>query len=138
MRWLWRKRSSRTIGFTVFLVINLILLVGYLWSRGGQTVHLRVEARGDQFAAYIDGQLRAKGEFDARTRGGLVLILGDPEDIPSLPTPRGIDFVRVTDLTTGRLLFQDDFSSGYRREWRIDQPQLVSSDDGVLSAASRV
>ncbi len=103
----------------VFLFINLLLLAGYLWSRGGQTIHVRVEARGNEFAAYIDGQLRARGEFDAPEAGGLSLELEDTvsHNIPSLPKPRGIDSIRVTDLETGEVLFEDDFASGYGPGW---------------------
>ena len=126
------ERPYLTIGFAVFLIINLIIISAYLWSRGGQTIHVRVEARGDHFAAYVDGKLKAEGEFDAPSQGGLVLTIEQTDRLPSLPEPRGIDSVRVTDLDTGELLFEDDFSSGFHRAWVSNRPAAFSSKDGVL------
>ncbi len=132
---LWTQRPYRTIGFAIFLVVNLVLLAGYLWSCGGQTVHVRVEADGDQFTAYIDGKLHAEGEFDAPNQGGLILILADTHNLPSLPEPRGIDSVRVTDLDTDEVLFEDDFSSGYGPEWQASG--AFSGKNGVLGVRGR-
>ena len=124
-------RFRISVAFAVFLVINLILLSGYFWSRGGQTTHVRVEARGNVFTAYVDGRLHAQAELDAPAEGGLALALQDTQNIPSLPSPRGIDYVRVTDLATGEVLFEDDFSSGYGPAW-TDVSGAFSSEDGVL------
>ena len=129
------QRPYLTIGFAIFLVVNVVLLAGYLWSRGGQTIHVRVEADGDQFTASIDGKLHAEGEFDAPNQGGIILILNDTQNIPSLPKPRGVDSVRVTDLDTGEVLFEDDFSSGFGPEWQASG--TFSSEDGVLGVRGR-
>ena len=134
-RQLWTQRPYLTIGFAIFLVVNVALVAGYLWSRGGQTVHVRVEADGDQFTAYIDGKLHAEGEFDAPSQGGIMLILADTQSLPSLPEPRGIDSVRVTDLDTNEVLFEDDFSSGYGPEWQASG--AFSSKNGVLGVTGR-
>ncbi|MCH7718337.1 MAG: glycosyltransferase family 39 protein, partial [Chloroflexi bacterium] len=134
-RHLWTQRPYLTIGFAIFLVVNVALVAGYLWSRGGQTVHVRVEADGDQFTAYIDGKLHAEGEFDAPSQGGIMLILADTQSLPSLPEPRGIDSVRVTDLDTNEVLFEDDFSSGYGPEWQASG--AFSSKNGVLGVTGR-
>lgn len=131
-----RLKSSRFrlgVTFAIFLGINLILLAAYLWSYGGQTFHVRVEARGDEFSAYLDGRLAAKGRFDAAEQGGVTLILSDTENIPSLPKPRGIDSIRVTDLRTGNVLFEDDFSAGPAPDWTHGIADLVL-DNGVLGA----
>jgi 4-amino-4-deoxy-L-arabinose transferase-like glycosyltransferase len=109
--------------------------VFYLWSRGGQTTEVRLEARGSDFVAYVDGRLVASAHFDGPDRGGFVLTFDDPTDIPSLPTPRGADAVRVTDLASGQVLFEDGFSSGLRPEWTVFTGTF-ERDDGVLHAAA--
>lgn len=129
-------RIPRISAFLVAIVaVNLLLLVVYLWSRGGQTIHVRVEARGDEFTAYIDGQLRARAQFDAPEEGGMVVALQDTEQqkIPSLPNPRGIDSLRVTDLQSGNVLFEDGFSSGYAPQW-TEVTGTLNNRDGVLDS----
>ena len=95
----------------LLVLINTVLAGAYLWSRGGETAHVRMEADGSHFAAYVNGKLQAEGTLAGPLSGGIALFLGDTTDIPSLPQPRGIDRVRVTDLRTGNLLFEDDFST---------------------------
>ena len=126
------RRFSIGIALALFLAINLLLLFGYLWSHGGQTTHVRIEARGDEFTAYVDGRPALSASFDAPSEGGLVLTLKDTDNVPSMPKPRGIDSVRVTDLTSGEVLFEDDFSSGYEQAWTVVSG-VFSSEDGVLA-----
>ncbi len=126
------RRFHIGIWLAVFVIINLVLVAGYLWSRGGQTTLVRVEASGNEFVAYVDGRPALRAEFPAPQEGGLVLSLADTENrIPSLPEPRGIDYVRVTDLASGDLLFEDDFSSGYDSEW-VNSSGAFESESGVL------
>jgi hypothetical protein len=124
-------------------VLNATLLGLYLWSQGGQHYHVRVEARRDLFAAYLDGRLQVEGTFEAPEEGGIAVTLVDTDALPSLPTPRGLDRVRVTDLTTGAVLFEDDFSDGPSSEWTVlgnfsvDGGVLSSSGTGTLQLANR-
>lgn len=106
---LLRNRVSMSIG--VVLAINIALVSAYFWSRGGQTTHVRLEAQGDHFVAYLDGKLQVQASLDAPASGGFDLALEDTRAVPSLPQPRGIDRVRVTDLDSGAVLFEDDFSA---------------------------
>lgn len=135
---LWaRLRTTRgfiAMAVAIALIVNLILVTGYLWSRGGQTTHVRVEARGSEFVAYVDGRLHAAATFDAPAQGGLGLSVERTDLVPSLPAPRGIDSVRVTDLSTGDLLFKDDFSADPRLTW-TDVLGGFRSKDGVLEIA---
>lgn len=116
----------------IFLAVNLILAAGYLWSRGGQTTHVRVKAQGDVFEAYVDGDLMIRQRVvDAPVRGGLALSVEHTRKIPSLPKPRGVDHVRVTDLRSGVELFEDDFSNGQSDEWTVAAGRVVD-EGGVL------
>ncbi|MGB2696095.1 MAG: glycosyltransferase family 39 protein [Dehalococcoidia bacterium] len=135
---LWAQlRTTRgliAMAIAIALIVNLILATGYLWSHGGQTTHVRVEARGSEFVAYVDGRLHAAATFDAPAQGGLGLSVENTDLVPSLPAPRGIDSVRVTDLSTGDLLFQDDFSADPQLTW-TDVLGGFRSKDGVLEIA---
>jgi hypothetical protein len=94
-----------------------VLIGAYLWSRGGESTHLRIEARGQDYSVFVDGRLEAQARLEAPASGGIVLTLDDTYGVPSVPSPRGIDSVRVTDLNTGATLFEDDFSSGPSKRW---------------------
>lgn len=127
------RRYSLGITLAVFLGVNLILLGLYLWSMGGETVHIHVIANGDEFTAYVDGEQHAIARFEAPEAGGIALILGNTEEIPSLPKPRGVDSVRVRDLATGDIVFEDNFSDGPSSEWIRQDTDLVV-DGGAVGA----
>lgn len=135
LRWLAsRARANRgriALAGSVFVIVNLVLLAGWFWSRGGQTTHIRLEARGASFVAYGDGQLRASANYEAPAEGGVIVSLLDTSQPPSLPKPRGIDSVRITDLDTDEVLFEDDFSHGPSEEW-TNVAGAFESDGGVL------
>ncbi|MEX2159723.1 MAG: glycosyltransferase family 39 protein [Dehalococcoidia bacterium] len=131
------------IAIGLFILLNATLLGLYLWSQGGQHYQVRIEVRGDQFAAYLDGRLQVDGMFQSPEEGGIAITLVDTEALPSLPTPRGLDRVRVTDLTTGAVLFEDDFSDAPSPEWvvlgdfSVDQGVLSSNGTGILQLTNR-
>lgn len=134
--WLrWPPRRAR-VAIGIALAVNLVLLLAYLWSRGGQTTHLRIEARGDEITVLVDGRVQARERLDVPARGGLFLALEDTHNIPSLPSPRGIDRVRVTDLKTGEMLFDEGFDDGIGPGWQ-EQTGAFTSDDGALGARGR-
>ena len=122
------------IALGLFVLINAILGGLYLWSQGGQHVRVRVEARGDQFVGYVDGRRQVDATFPtAPQAGGIVVTLEGTESLPGLPEPRGIDRVRVTDLTTGQLLFEDDFSDGPSSQWQ-SVSTTMKEKSGVLGS----
>lgn len=116
----------------LFAAVNIVLLSGYLWSQGGQVTHVRVIARGPAFEAFVDGKLQSKQRVDAAAGdGGIVISVENTRKIPSLPKPRGVDHVRVTDVTSSKVLFEDDFSLGLSGAWTLAAGYAVS-DRGVL------
>lgn len=86
----------------------LVLLAAYGWSRGGQTTVLRVEANGQEFNLAVDGRSVLRESFGAAPSGGIVLVLNPRDEIPSLPEPRGFDYIEVREAGTGRLLFREE------------------------------
>ncbi len=115
------------------IVVNALLFGAWAWSRGGQTTHVRVEARGNLAAVYADGRLQAGAQLSATAPGSIVLTLPDTRAIPSMPSPRGIDSIRVTDLKTGDVLFDDDFSLFPGRDWRVVSGRPYD-DGGVIGS----
>lgn len=98
------------VAIALAVAVNVVLAAAYVWSRPGQTTHVRFEARDRTFSAYVDGRLQSTAKFDAPAQGGVILTVEDTKGLPSLPKPSGIDSVRVTDLDSGDVLFSDDFS----------------------------
>jgi 4-amino-4-deoxy-L-arabinose transferase-like glycosyltransferase len=131
-----RLRAGRYrlgISLAIFLGVNFILLGLYLWSHGGETVHVQIIAQGDEFTAFIDGETRALARLDAPEQGTIQLVLGSTEDVPSLPKPRGITSIRVSSLSNGQTLFEDDFKNGPSPEWSTNPGMLVIGN-GVVGA----
>ncbi len=116
----------------IALVVNLAVIGAFVWSHGGQDLHVRVEARGDQFDAWIDGVHRQQRVIEgAGTSGSVVLRLGDTDSFPTLPEPRGISHVRITDLDNGDILFEDNFDRLDRQLWTVNGNTEV--EDGVVA-----
>ncbi len=125
----WKIAAIATIA--IIVCVNVVLLSAYFWSRGGQRLHVRVEARGTEFSAYVDGKLRQDAVLDdAGSTGDLVLGMTATDTVSTLPHPRGVENVRVTDLDTGDVLYQDDFGPGYEQNWTIDGDAV--RDGGVV------
>lgn len=120
------------VPLVLFFIINALLLTGYLWSRGGQATHVRVIADDQAFQTYVDGKHLGTFAIEAApTSGGIVLGMEPTGNIPSLPEPRGIDSVRVTDASSGDVLLEDDFSGGLSKSWSLLSGS-ASIEDGVL------
>jgi hypothetical protein len=102
--------AAAKISIAIALLVNVVLLAGYVWSSPGQTTHVRFEARDGEFSAYVDGRLQAQTSFEAPAQGGVILTIEDANGIPSVPRPSGIDSVQVHDLDSGHLLYANDFS----------------------------
>lgn len=129
-----RSDRGAQAALALFVAINFALLACYFWSDGGQSTHLRVEARGDQFTVIVDGRSQSQQQIaDAAPTGGIVLTLFDTQQLPSLPSPRGIDSISVTDLDSGAQLFGDDFSAPPAAPWEVS-PGAFFVKDGMLRA----
>lgn len=134
---LQRLRTNRGAAFAIAiaLAVNLILLGAYLWSRGGQTTTVVFNVIGENAAVAVDGRVQsfAVDVAGVPPRGGLILTVDDTEAVPSMPTPRGIAGIIVTDVATGETLFEDDFSDGPDSSWELSPNIRVG--DGVIGAS---
>jgi hypothetical protein len=124
-------------GVLVALGFNLALLVLWLWSRGGQTTVIEVDATGDRFAARVDGVLVVPGAdsgeeyvvLPAPARGGIQITL--PRAAPSLPRPNGIDSVLITNSALTELYFEDGFDRLDPERWEVAEGAFAVRD-GLL------
>lgn len=105
-------RSPLGISVAIGLSVNLLLIAAWFWSRGGQGIDVRVEAAGDRYTAWVDGKQIASGQF-ASPPGEMFFSvqIESTEALPSLPTPRGIDYIRVTDSQSGDVVISEEFST---------------------------
>ena len=91
----------------IALAVNLVLVIAYLWSRGGQTITVRMEARGDEVAVYVDGREFARGVAPGTSGGPIIRLAGsDAAWLPGLADPEGVRAVDVTDLDNGEVLYR--------------------------------
>lgn len=126
------SRFWRSPTFWIIVAVNVALAALYLWSRGGSTTEVRFEAIGSNFRTYVDGKPISDGQFDASGEGGIGFTLTDVGEVPSLPSPRGIDHVKVTSSATGEVLFEDSFDPP-SDIWKIEGGNW-HTDDGVYTA----
>ena len=96
----------------VAIACNLVLLIAYVWSRGGQTTDIRIEVVGDQFTVIVDGRERLRERLPAADQGSVRVSAPNPNYRPSaLPTMGEIEHVRVTSMD-GEILFETTNGTG--------------------------
>jgi hypothetical protein len=130
-------RTTRAkLPVAVAAVVVLTLLGLYVWSRGGQTTTAVLKVRGPHVAVYVDGVLSLEGDLAMPSAGGVFLTLADRRLVPSLPSPRGIDSIRVTD-TEGRVLLEDEFDLDplESRRWALVSGSTETSRGAVAGRA---
>lgn len=135
MRWLRPAFSRRFATLWLIAGVNVILIALYLWSRGGAVTEVRIEAVGSSYRAFVDGKLVVEASFEGRSEGGIGFRLPRDGLIPSLPGPSGIDSVRVTDFTTGEVIFEDTFGGSPSDLWTAG-PGDWHVSDGVFSTST--
>lgn len=130
------KRNQVPLTLSLALAVNVILAGAYLWSRGGQTTVLEMEARGPSFVVRVDGKEQARQIYpDAPREGGLLIIMEDLNEVTSMPHPRGVDRVLVTSLDDEQVLLDETFSnpdvlSGWETSGRVAVRDGVATVEG--------
>ena len=125
--------TSRAVWFFVF--VNILVLVLYIWSRSGSTTEILIEVTGNRYTATVDGENLLIRSFRGPPQGGIGFLLQQGGRPPTLPEPHGVDWVRVTDLDTGEVLFEDDFGGGASEVWLNPAGAWIVSD-GVFTSSS--
>ncbi len=125
-------RSRRSATIWVIVIVNVALIALYIWSYGGASTTIRLEATDLSFRGFVDGRLVHEGVFRAESRGGIGLLLSRNYRLPALPDPNGVDWVRVTDAETGEVLFEDDFNGEPSSLWENERG-LWRTEDGVFT-----
>ena len=129
-------RSGRNATLWLIVLVNLALAVLYIWSRGGATTIIRIEAIGQEYRAFVDGELIGERIFQSDGQGGIGLLLNQQSRLPALPKPYGVDWVRLTDPETGEVIFEDNFDGSYSDLWENDAGDWFV-EDGVFTSTSR-
>ncbi len=130
-------RPRRLAPLIIAAVVDIALICAFFWSRGGQVTELRIEARGQSFSTWIDGRASLAATIsDAPADGGLYVVIPAANPVPSLPRPRGIDRLVVTDLKSGAVLLKEDFAEDPARtqKWAVNGGRVVL-DRGTLSGS---
>jgi 4-amino-4-deoxy-L-arabinose transferase-like glycosyltransferase len=119
----------------ICLAVNLAALGGWLWSRGGQSTDIVFGLEGPNAAVAVDGRVQAFSPAAGAPGGAIMLMLADTGDVPGMPSPRGIDRLRIT-TPEGELLFEDSFDR-LGPDWSVVEgaPRI---DDGMLGADGRL
>ena len=129
--------SRRYAAVWLILLLNLAIALLYLWTRGGATTTVRIEAIGNHYWAYVDGELALERTLAGNPQGGIGFLLPQENRLPGLPSPYGIDSVRVTDAATGDVIFEDSFDGSPSPQWR-DERGLWRVAGGVLTTDDAV
>lgn len=106
---LGRFRPFLTATVVVAVFVNAVVAGAYFWSRDGQQTHARVEISGDTVRTYVDGRLHITADAPIAPGTEVVLQFESTDTVPSLPSPRGIDRITVTNLASGEVLFEESF-----------------------------
>lgn len=136
-RRLERFRSWRIPTVAVIIAVNLALIALYFWSRGGATTHVRIESVGSHIRAFVDGKMVAEASYDEAPQGGVGVRLERGYKLPALPDPTGFDSVRVTDATSGEIIFEDTFDGQPSALWEDERGAWYVEDGLYKTTGSR-
>lgn len=103
-----RLRSSGVLPpLALGVLVNVVLLGAYLWSRDGGVTTVVVEIRGSDFTVAVDGRTRIDARMPTAAQGGIRVLSVNPRtDPPSLAAAGRIERLRVTSLQTGEVLYE--------------------------------
>ena len=112
-----RLRSRRLLPLYLVLAVNALLLAAYCWSAGGATMHVRIQAIDGVYTVFVDGKRQVEARCELFSDGSVVVRLPLENEIGSLPRPRGLDRLVVTDADSGTVLYSNDSSAAPDNGW---------------------
>ena len=129
--------SRKVLALWILVLFNVAIAIVYLLTRGGATTSVRIEATGNHYWTYVDGELALERALSGQPEGGIGFLLPQKNRLPGLPSPYGIDWVRVTDTATGAVLFEDSFDGSPSPLWQDDAGSWWV-EDGVYTTDESV
>ena len=124
-----RLLSLRFVAVYIALAVNAIFVGGYLWSAGGATTHVRLEAVDGVYRAFVDGKQQVEARCEQYDSGAVVVRLYPQSPAAALPEPSGLDRLLVTDADSGKVLFSGR-SSDFQWTTGGDRWNTLSVGDG--------
>jgi hypothetical protein len=123
--------ARRLLPVYLALAVNGLLVAAYWWSAGGATTHVRIQAIDGVYTVFVDGKRQAEGRCDLFSSGSVVIRLPPENEVGTLPRPRGLDRLVVTDADSGMVLFDHDFSTVPGAGWTEigDQRYVIGVGD---------
>ena len=103
--------ARRLLPVYLALAVNGLLLAAYWWSAGGATTHVRIRAIDGVYTVFVDGKRQAEARCELFSGGSVIIRLPPENEVGSLPRPRGLDRLVVTDADSGTVLLDNDFST---------------------------
>ena len=109
--------ARRLLPVYLALAINGLLLAAYCWSAGGATTHVRIRAIDGVYTVFVDGKRQVEARCELFSGGSVIIRLPPENEVGSLPRPRGLDRLVVTDADSGTVLLDNDFSTVPDNGW---------------------
>jgi len=109
--------ARRLLPVYLALAVNGLLLAAYWWSAGGATTHVRIRAVDGVYTVFVDGKRQVEARCELFSGGSVVIRLPPENEVGSLPRPRGLDRLVVTDADSETVLFANDSSTVPDNGW---------------------
>ncbi len=134
-----RELPWRSTTLWLIVLVNVILIALYVWSRRGQEIDIRIEAVGPRYVVAVDGRTAATGQFPNHSGGGVGFRLRANDYIASVAGPVGIDSIKITDAGSGEVLFDDDINGSAHEawnvvtgDWQVQRGVLTTDTGGII------
>ena len=122
------------------LITQLIIIGCGLWSMTSNRMHLKVDARGDLFTVWLNGEKLMEKTIPGHPAGKVGLRLSSADAAHQVRftnwlRPQGWKNIVVRDLATGKILATDSDVRGAldeqeRRGWRVDFRGILTTQGG--------
>jgi len=112
------SKTNKKRFFIGFLIINLIIFLGWLWSKDGAVMHVELRNNNGKIQLIVDGK-QLISLIDRKLKQGKIGLGFYKNKTPAtLVHPEAWDNLVVRDLGTGKILFEDNFNDG-DFDWEI-------------------
>jgi hypothetical protein len=121
--------------------LNSALLVLYLWAWRDEVLHVKIIVNGDQHIVSLgsgeDEKVLNECRFQQSPTGRIGILFAPSDCVwPELYCEQAIDNVVVREYPSGKILFEDDFSSPDINQWNVRSGSFVVNDRGQLTTVN--